>query len=290
MEFLNISILVIYFILFPLFLGGIIRKVRARAQGRKGPPILQNLYDFLRLWQKSPIDGPNSAFFAENAPVTIFISSLIIWSIATFEWSSVLIIPFFLALQRMCILGFAMETGTSFGGLGTSRELLLAICSEPILIMSLLVAQSKLEVGFSWMGTIMGCLFLGAFLVAILAEIAKPPFDDPRTHLELTMVHEAMLLEASGRTLAYFEAAAQLKIATFLILLMRVGIEHTNFIFRKIGDGILENLIVFIGAVFLAIFLGYWEARSVRRKWIWVPEIMGMTFLVLLVLGTLIKI
>jgi hypothetical protein len=99
-----------------------------------------------------------------------------------------------------------------------------------------------------------------------------------------------MLLEASGRTLAYFEAAAQLKIATFLILLMRVGIEHTNCIFRNLGDGILENSIVYIGAVFLAVFLGYCEARSVRRKWIWVPEIMGMTFLFLLVLGTLIKI
>jgi formate hydrogenlyase subunit 4 len=290
MEYINYFILSIYFILFPLFLGGIIRKVRARAQGRKGPSVQQNLYDFLRLWGKSPIDGPNSALFAESGPVTIFLSSVIVWSIVTFEWTSILMIPFFLALQRMCILGFAMETGTSFGGLGSSRELLLAICSEPILIMSLLVAQSKLQVGFNWMGILMGLLFLGAFMVAILAELAKPPFDDPRTHLELTMVHEAMLLEASGRTLAYFEGAAQIKIASFLVLLMRVGIEHTNFNFRVLAGGIFENLAVFLGAIFLAIFLGYWEARSVRRKWIWVPEIMGMTFLFLLVLGTLIKI
>lgn len=183
-----------------------------------------------------------------------------------------------------------METGTSFGGLGSAREILIGICSEPILILSLLVAQSKLEVGFSFLGTIMGFFFLGAFLVAILAELAKPPFDDPRTHLELTMVHEAMLLEASGRSLAYFEGAAQLKIASFLVLLMRVGIEHTNFTLRNIGNGLLENFIVFSGAVLLAIFLGYWEARSVRRKWIWVPEIMGMTFLFLLVLGTLVKV
>lgn len=290
MEFLNYIILVIYFLVFPLFLGGVIRKFRAWAQGRKGPPVLQNTYDFLRLFQKNPIDGPYSAFYAENAPITIFLSSMIMWSIVTFEWTSVLIIPFFLALQRMCILGFAMETGTSFGGLGTSRELLLAICSEPILVMSLLVAQSKLQVGFNWLGILMGLLFLGAFLVAILAEISKPPFDDPRTHLELTMVHEAMLLEASGRTLAYFEGASQLKIATFLVVLMRVGIEHTNFSFRQIGSGLLENFIVYLGAIFLAMFLGYWESRSVRRKWIWVPEIMGMTFLFLLVLGTLIKI
>lgn len=116
MEFLNYFILSIYFVLFPLFLGGIIRKIRARSQSRRGPSVLQNLYDFLRLWQKKPIDGPNSALFAENAPITIFLSSLIVWSIVTFEWTSILIIPFFLALQRMCILGFAMETGTSFGG------------------------------------------------------------------------------------------------------------------------------------------------------------------------------
>lgn len=290
MEYLNYFILGIYFLLFPLVAGGVIRKVRAMAQGRKGPPVLQNTYDFIRLFGKSPIDGPFSGFFAENAPITIFIASLIVWSIATFEWTSVLMIPFFLALQRICILGFAMETGTSFGGLGSSRELLIAICSEPVLVLSLLVAQSKLEVGFSILGTIMGLLFLGAFLVAILAELSKPPFDDPRTHLELTMVHEAMLLEASGRTLAFFEGASQLKIASFLVLLMRVGIEHTNFSFRSLASGLLENFIVFFGAVLLAIFLGYWEARSLRRKWIWVPEIMGMTFLFLLVLGTLIKI
>ena len=68
--------------------------------------------------------------------------------------------------------------------------------SEPILLLSILVSQSKLQLNFSWVGIILGSLFLGALMVAVLAELARPPFDDPRTHLELTMVHEAMLLRS----------------------------------------------------------------------------------------------
>ncbi|MCB1189364.1 MAG: NADH-quinone oxidoreductase subunit H [Leptospiraceae bacterium] len=289
MDILNTMILVAMFVLFPLVAGGIIRKVRARAQGRKGPPVFQNVYDMLRMFQKTPVDGPNSGIFAEISPVTALFSGFVIWTIVVFEWTPYIMIPFFLAMQRIAMVTFAMETGTSFGGLGTSREILLSISSEPIIILIILVAHSHMELSFTIVGVILGLLFLGASTVAILAELAKPPFDDPRTHLELTMVHEAMLLEASGRTMALFEMAYQLKIATFLVFLLRLAVEHSKFLSNIEIPIYIENLFTFGGAIFMAIIIGYWESVSVRRKWTWVPEIMGMTFLFILVMGTLVK-
>lgn len=288
MELLNYITLFSFFIIFPMIAGGIIRKVRARAQGRKGPPILQNFYDLTRLLKKKPVDGTHSGFFAEVSPMLVCISGILMWSIAVYEWMPFLLIPFFLALQRVGTTTFAMETGSSFGGLGTSREILLSISSEPILLLSILVAQSKLQISFSWVGVILGSLFLGALLVAVLAELARPPFDDPRTHLELTMVHEAMLLEASGKTMGLFELGYQLKIATLFALVVRIGLEHSKFVDNLIPKPI-ENLITFVGAILLAVVVGYWESISVRRKWTWIPEVMGITLLFILVLGSLVK-
>ncbi|MBK8395310.1 MAG: NADH-quinone oxidoreductase subunit H [Leptospiraceae bacterium] len=288
MESINYIILTLIFAIFPIIAGGIIRKVRARAQGRKGPPLLQNFYDLNRSLKKKPVDGFNSGFFAEVSPMLVCISGAIMWSIAVFEWTPFILIPFFLALQRVAITSFAMETGSSFGGLGTSREILLSISSEPILLLSILVAQSKMQLSFSWVGIILGVLFLGALMVAVLAELARPPFDDPRTHLELTMVHEAMLLEASGKTLGLFELGYQLKISTLFVLVVRIGLEHSRFIDRVISKP-MENAITFFGAIGIAVIVGYWESISVRRKWTWIPEVMGITLLFILVLGTLVK-
>ncbi len=279
----------ITFIILPVITGGVIRKIRARVQGRKGPPVLQNIFDALRLFGKEPIDGPNSGFFAETAPVTAFVSSVILWSLICFEWGSFLLIPAFLLLQRISIMTFGMETGTSFGGLGAKREILLTITSEPILFLMILVAQSHMQIEFTFTAAAMGILFLSASGIAIMAELAKPPFDDPRTHLELTMVHEAMILEASGRSLAFFELANQVKIAALLAFIVKLGIHHSKLVTMKLISNSAEIALVFMGTIFVAVIVGYWEGVSVRRKWVWVPEIMGLTFLFILLLGTLVK-
>ena len=287
MEKLNYIILFLFFIIFPIIAGGIIRKVRARAQGRKGPPLLQNVNDIIRLLKKTPIDGVLSGIFCEIGPIFALFSSLMIWSIVVFEWSPFIMIPFFLGLQRIALTGYAMETGTSFGGLGTSREILLFIATEPIIIFLIIVAQSKMSMVFSWVG--LGALFLSVSTVAILAELARPPFDDPRTHLELTMVHEAMLLEASGKSMALFEIGYQIKIASFMTFITKLALEHSHDIYGLEIPTFLRNILSFGGALLLAAVIGYWEAVSSRRKWTWVPETIGLTFLFLIVFGTLVK-
>ncbi|MCB1143400.1 MAG: NADH-quinone oxidoreductase subunit H [Leptospiraceae bacterium] len=287
--FLHNLLLVFIFFLLPVLCGGIVRKIRSRAQGRKGPPLLQNFRDIYRAIQKKPIDGIHSDTFSEIAPSFALFSSLIVWSIIVFEYVPFIVIPFFIAMQRVAITGFAMETGTSFGGLGASREILLSISSEPIFILIILVAQSSLKMEFSMVGLALGLLFFGASIVAIMAELARPPFDDPRTHLELTMVHEAMLLEASGRSLGLFELSYQIKIASYFLFINKLAIEHSNFLFDMHLSPYVDHLIAMLGAIFLSVLVGFWESISARRKWNWVPEIMGLTFLFLLILGTLVK-
>lgn len=288
MEIINLILLVIFFFIFPFLAIGLIKKIRARAQGRKGPPLFQNFFDLTRQFQKIPIDGENSGIFAEISPTLIFISGLFMWSVSVFEWLPFLFIPFFSLLQRISSIGFGMETGTSFGGLGSAREILLSISSEPIILIAILVSQSSLKIQFHWIGIALGALFLGALLVAILAELARPPFDDPRTHLELTMVHEAMILEASGRSLFFIELGYQLKIASLLFLLTRIGLEHSKFT-STVLPKVYENLLTILFAILISIFLGIWESVSVRRKWSWVPELLGMTLLFMIALGSLVK-
>lgn len=288
MDQFNFILLLLFFILFP-FLGiGLIKKIRARAQGRKGPPVFQNWFDLMRLIQKKPVDGENSEIFAEISPILIFIAGIFMWSVATFEWLPFLFIPFFCLIQRVFSIGFGMETGTSFGGLGSARETLLSVSSEPIILIAILVSQSNLKIQFHWIGLALGALFLGALLVAILAELARPPFDDPRTHLELTMVHEAMILEASGRSLFFIELGYQLKIATMLVLVTRIGLEHSKFA-NSILPKTYENLLTILFSILLTMILGIWESFSVRRKWSWVAELLGMTLLFMLALGSLVK-
>ncbi len=285
----TLIIQIIVFILAPLFAGGIIRKIRAWAQGRQGPPILQVFYEAIKFLNKKPIDNPHSGIFAEISPMICVFASVLIWSIVVFEWVPFLLIPFFLALYRFSLIGFALEGGTSFGGLGSAREILLSVMAEPTLILMILVAQSHIEISLTPVGALIGLLFLGLSSISILAELSKPPFDDPRTHLELTMVHEAMLLEASGKSMGLFEIASNIKLAGLLGFLIKLAVEHSKIISYADLTPLFREAVVFPGILILALLLGVWEANSVRRKWSWVPEFMGLAFLSILILGTLVK-
>lgn len=276
----------LFFVLAPVFVGGIIRKIRARVQNRRGPNILQSFYDILRLFQKEPIDGPFSGFMAIYAPLFSLYFAAILWSLVVFEWGSFILIPFLLGGMRFCMAGFAMETGTSFGGLGASREILLSVVTEPILILIVLVASSSIQFPLSPSSFILGILFFSVASIAILAEVKKPPFDDPRTHLELTMVHEAMLLEASGKTMAMFEMASALKLSSLVVLLLRLAVEHSQL--KTLWSLYTVGFVIF-GFIFYVGYIGFWEGISVRRKWSWVSQVMGMSFIILLILGTLLK-
>ncbi len=212
-------------------LTGWVRKVKARLQRRRGPSLLQPYRDLRRLLAKEAVvaDGASWLFFF--APYLIVAASWVAAALVPtfaggllFSWTGDLIaIVALLGAARFCLALAGLDIGTAFGGLGASREVMFASIAEPAMIT--IVLALALIAGSTQLSTIAALmqspaaglrvslmLALVALIIVGLAENGRIPVDNPATHLELTMVHEAMVLEYSGRHLAMIELAAMLKL------------------------------------------------------------------------------
>ncbi|MGQ2872560.1 NADH-quinone oxidoreductase subunit H, partial [Leptospira santarosai] len=192
-------------------------------------------------------------------------------------------------IMRFALLAYSVENGTSFAGMGAAREVILYVFCEPIMILVLVVFESHLVFNANFASLAFGGLFLLGTSLVILAELAKPPFDDPRTHLELTMVHEAMLLEASGSRRALFELAQQFKTSSLFLFVAKMGVYHGEFFLNRSMPSFWIDGVAVLGALFVSVCVGYIEANSTRRKWLWIPELLGLNFIFMLFLGILLK-
>jgi formate hydrogenlyase subunit 4 len=220
----------------PLLLG-YTRKIKARLLRRQGPPILQPYRDLLRLIHKEALLAENASWLFRVSPYMIFaatwVAAALIPTFATrlqFSWTADLIaITALIGSSRFFLALVGMDIGTSFGGIGSSREMMFASLAEPAMMMivftlALLAGSTQLSVVAEFMQTHASLrvslgLALIALIIVALAENARIPVDNPATHLELTMVHEAMILEYSGRHLAVLELAAALKLLLYLSLI-----------------------------------------------------------------------
>jgi formate hydrogenlyase subunit 4 len=219
-------------------LTGFVRKVKAQLLRRRGPPLLQPYRDLLRLMRKEVVLAENASWLFRVIPYLIFaatwVAAALVPTFATglmFSWSADLIaIVALLGSARFFLALAGMDVGTSFGGIGSSREVMIASLAEPAMIM--IVFTLALIAGSTQLSTVSGFMLspavglrvsLGLALIALvlvaIAENARVPVDNPATHLELTMVHEAMVLEYSGRHLAVIELAASLKLLLYMSLL-----------------------------------------------------------------------
>ena len=223
-------------VLAPLLLG-YTRKLRARLLRRQGPPILQPYRDLLRLIRKEVVLAENASWLFRSGPYMIFaatwVAAALVPTFATrlqFSWTADLIaITALIGSSRFFLALVGMDVGTSFGGIGSSREMMFASLAEPAMMMivftlALLAGSTQLSVVAEFMQTNASLrvslgLALIALIIVALAENARVPVDNPATHLELTMVHEAMMLEYSGRHLAVLELAAALKLLLYLSLI-----------------------------------------------------------------------
>ena len=219
-------------------LTGFVRKVKARLLRRQGPPLLLPYRDLLRLLHKEVVLAENASWLFRVAPYLIFaatwVAAALVPTFATgllFSWTADLIaITALLGSVRFFLALAGMDVGTSFGGIGSSREVMFASLAEPAMLM--IVFTLALVAKSTQLSTISNVLLsahvglrisLGLVLVALvivaIAENARIPVDNPATHLELTMVHEAMILEYSGRHLAVIELAAYLKLLLYVSLI-----------------------------------------------------------------------
>ncbi len=257
-----------WLLLAPL-LPGIINKVKAWVAGRRGPPVLQLYYDLARLWRKgvvlshfaSPgfVAGPAIAWVAVlGASVMLPLGPL--GAALSFQ-GDVLLMIYLLALARFGTAWAALETGSAFEGMGSVREVSYAVLAEADLIaavLSLSVHTSSISlVTMLAPAAGAGAVLLGAGLFTVLlAENCRVPFDDPNTHLELTMIHEAMVLDHSGPPFAAILHGASMKLLLFSVLLVESvvpigeinpwaasGILVAGVLVVTIGVGLVESLL-----------------------------------------------
>ncbi|MCW2283922.1 formate hydrogenlyase subunit 4 [Rhodoblastus acidophilus] len=238
LEQLSIQMVQMLLVLFsaPL-LTGFIRKVKARLLRKRGPPLLQPYRDLIKLARKEVVVADSASWLFRAAPYLIFaatwVAAALVPTFATgllFSWSADLIaIIALLGSARFFLALAGMDVGTSFGGLGSSREMMFATLAEPALIMivfsvALIAGTTQLSYVASFVMYAAGLrvsLVLGlvGLVIVAITENARIPVDNPATHLELTMVHEAMVLEYSGRHLAMIELSSQLKLIVYVSLI-----------------------------------------------------------------------
>jgi formate hydrogenlyase subunit 4 len=276
-------------------LTGFVGKVKARLLRRRGPPILQPYRDLLRLLRKEAIVADTASWLFRIAPYIIFaatwVAAALVPTFATgliFSWSADLIaIVALLGSARFFLALAGLDVGTSFGGIGSSRDMTIASLAEPAMIMivftlSLVAGSTQLSSIVAFLVTpavgvrVSLALALVALIMVAIAENARIPIDNPDTHLELTMVHEAMVLEYSGRHLALIELAAAMKLLLYISLLAALfapwgmAVAGEGFGSYLVGGSAYVGKLIVGGSV-LALF----ETSIAKMRVFRVPQFLG---------------
>ena len=281
-----------------------IKKMKARLQNRQGPPWLQGYYDLAKLLGKEPVRSETASWVYVAGPRVYFAAAVaattlvpVLVAAAPLESAGgILLLVGTLALGRFALATAALDTGSPFGGMGASRDMTIAALAEPALMLGLftsalaagslnlgVLVRSLLEHGVSFHPSDL-LAFAGLFII-VIAETGRIPVDNPATHLELTMIHEAMVLEYAGPDLALVEWASAVKELLYLTLLvdlfMPVGIAVS------ITPGALVvALVAWCGKVLvLAVAVTLAESTNAKLRLFRVPELvstsLGLAFLAL---------
>ena len=276
-------------------LTGIVRATKARLLRRRGPPLIQPYRDLIRLARKEAVVADSASWLFRFVPYLVFaatwVAAALVPTFATgllFSWSADLIaIIALLGAARFFLALAGLDVGTSFGGLGSSREALFGALAEPAMIV--IVFTLALVAGSTQLSTVAAYMVssnvglrvsLGMALVALtivaLAENGRIPVDNPATHLELTMVHEAMILEYSGRHLAVIELAAMLKLVLYVSLIVCVFVPWGLAIAdASVADRLLGALLYLVKLAVAGVALGVFETSIAKMRVFRVPDFVG---------------
>ncbi|MBX7236728.1 MAG: NADH-quinone oxidoreductase subunit H [Caldilineales bacterium] len=287
-------------------LVGLVRWLKARLQNRRGAPPWQPYFELRKLFGKEVVMSRNASWLFRLAPYLIFASSaavaLFVPVLVTplpFDWGGDLLVVVYLLLLGTFFLALAgLDPGTAFGGMGASREMTVAAIAEPAV--ALAIFALALTAGSTNLGRIVAgvlsdptvavspghLLAFAALFIVTLAETGRLPVDNPSTHLELTMIHEAMVLEYSGRYLALVEWASWLKLTIFASLLANL------FVPWGVAVAVTPTaLLVALGAwalklVALGVVIAVVETRVAKLRLFRVPELLSVSFVLALLATT----
>ena len=267
-------------------LPGIATRTKALLTGRRGAPVLQLYADLAKLARKGVVYSQTATVVFRAAPVVLTASALVAALLlpldgrtAIFSFTGDLVaFAGLLALGRFALVLAALDTGSAFEGMGSSREVTVAAFAEPALLLAftvLVLATGSLSLGgmlgeplaTAWPGVVPSLVLAGASLfMLLLAENARVPVDDPATHLELTMIHEVMVLDHSGPDLALILFAGAVKFALFSALVVCVLVP-----LARLGPWAAAALLL-AGLVAMAVFVGVVEAVMARLRMDRIPQ------------------
>jgi len=292
------------FLLLAPLLRGLIKKMKAAFQLRQGPRFSQPYSDLRKLLRKEPVRSTTASWVFVAGPRVYFASAVVATTLVPAVLASapleraggILLLVGLLALGRFALATAALDTGSPFGGMGASREMTVGALAEPALILALFTAG--LSAGTLNLGELVrrtaergtsihpsDLLAAAALFIVLLAEAGRVPVDNPATHLELTMIHEAMVLEYSGADLALVEWASAVKELLFMTLLaglfLPVGVA-TSVTPEALAISSLALLAKIFGLALLVVLV---ESTNAKLRFFRVPELMavalGLGFLAL---------
>lgn len=281
----------------PLYIG-IVKKIKAKFQNRTGASIFQPYKDLWKLFHKDEVISEDASWIFKFAPYLIFSVTIILGaSIPLFTalfsqnlLSDLLVVVYLIAVGTFFLALAGLDIGSAFGGFGSSREMTIAALTEGGLIFSMLalafsahstnlfaIARTISSLSFFSFAPVI--LAFGAFVIPMLAETARFPFDNPATHLELTMIHEAMILEYSGKRLALIEWASANKFLIFLSLGANLFFPWGMSVSVNLADILPALGLFFVKVLILSIFVAVLESSIAKFRFFRLPDLLFTSFI-----------
>ncbi|MGR9088231.1 MAG: respiratory chain complex I subunit 1 family protein [Gammaproteobacteria bacterium] len=298
MNWIFAAIQTLLFVALAPLLAGWIKWCKCGLQNRKAPSLFQPYRDLIKLTQKQPVVAHQASWLFTIAPYIVFsavvlaatVVPLIAVDLPTSASADVIVMVGFFAFARFFLALAGLDIGTAFGGMGSSREMTISSLAEPAMLMAIFTltmtaSTTNLSVAIEHVvkeGLILRPSFvfaLFALMLVAIAETGRVPVDNPATHLELTMIHEAMILEYSGRHLALIEWASQLKLMLYGVLIANIffpwGIAQT-FAAQALAYGLLA---ITAKLALLGLFLAVSETLLAKMRLFRVQEYLGFAYL-----------
>ncbi len=293
--------MIVMVVLTPMLIG-LMRQIRARLEGRVGAGIWQPWRDLRKLFAKEPLRAPGISWVQSVGPVLLMVSSLAVSALvplistvaSRFIPADLFVVVSVLLLGTVALALVGLDAGTAFGGMGSSRHMTIAALVEPTILLA--IYALSVPIGSSALGEIVrarianpssiislvSLLAIVALAIATVAETSRMPVDNPTTHLELTMVHEAMVLESSGRDLAWLELGSWLRLTVLLGLIGSLLLPW-GMATEPAFSGVLLGLVMLIIKLFsLASILSVTEVFLAKLRLFRVPELLAGSFVVAL--------
>ena len=283
-------------------LVGVVRKIKARLQGRRGAGIMQPYWAFRKLLIKEVVISENTSWVFQLTPyisigtmsLSAFLVPVLTTAGAAQSVGNIVLLMYLFLLSTFFLALAGLDAGSSFGGMGSSREMAIAALAEPTVMIAIFAIA--LRAGSTGLGEMISrsiadpllllnpghLLAFSSFVIVALAETGRLPVDNPSTHLELTMIHEAMILEYSGRYLALIEWASAIKLFIFFTLLGNIFFPWGVALTLRSGALVVgaSALIVKLGV--LATGLAFLETSVAKLRLFLVPELLTGSFILAL--------